>query len=194
MHIMAKAIDAGIALVGAVCALWPVAASARHYPKRIVAEARFGMMTSRSPRIGPQLVRRGGYTAVNDMVRPRFTGGMVDIYPTTKVGLRFSVGTRYFARANFWLAAEQATRGILFDPHMTRGGRGLIRNFRRYTPVATVGYDISPANGLVIGIEGGALSGRAIPTVRTPRMGFGAANRDRPGLNKVVNLSARIAF
>lgn len=163
-----------------------------------VAAVRVGLLKPKSPLIGPQLVYRGGYTPINDMVRPRFVGGMIDIYPSSGSGFRFSAGTRYFARTNYWVAAEQTTRGLLYDPHWQRGGRGLARGFRRYTPAVTMGYDLQPAPGLVIGLEGGALTGRAIMPVGPGR----GVSRDRrlgmdtspSGLNAVATFSTRLSF
>ena len=49
---MAKAIIAGIALIGAASALYPAAASARQVQKRTVAEARFGRSRREAPAWG----------------------------------------------------------------------------------------------------------------------------------------------
>lgn len=159
-----------------------------------ISAARVGLINARLPLVGARLVYRGGYTPLNTMMRQRFVGGMIDIYPSTNFGFRMSVGTRYFARKNFWIAAEEATRGILYDPHMTRGGRGLMRGYRRYTPAATLGYDISPTKGLVVGLEGGMLTGRAISPMRPGRLGMTRTTDDRDGGNEIVTLSARLAF
>lgn len=197
-----KAVVAGMLLAALACAGVAGEANARRLKIKAslasmtpVAAARIGLLNPKSPLIGPALVYRGGYTPIDDMVRPRFVGGMIDIYPSTQTGFRFSVGTKYFSRTNFWIAAEQATRGVLYDPHMTRGGRGLPRGFRRYTPAMTVGYDRELAPGLVLGLEGGALTGRAISQVG-PGRGISRAQRldDKAGLNEVATLSARFAF
>jgi hypothetical protein len=191
---MAKAIVAGIALIGAASALYPATASARHPQKRTVAEARFGLVTSRAPRMGPQLVRRGGYVAISDMVRPRPFRGMTDIYPFASAGFHVSAGSRYFSRANFWSAAEQTTRGLLFNPRL-RGGGGVSTGFRGRTWALTTGYDLEVAPRLVVGIEGGALKGRAInagPRGRAFRADDRKANR--AGLNPLATLAVRFAF
>ncbi|THD34730.1 MAG: hypothetical protein E7773_13770 [Sphingomonas sp.] len=190
---MNKAICAAIALGGTVCVALP-ATAARHPQKRTVAEARFGLISGRSPRMGPQVVRRGGYTALTDMVRPRFFRGMTDIYPVSGAGFHVSIGSRYFARPNFWATAEQASRGVLFDPHW-RGGGGVAVGFRRRTWALTTGYDAEVAPRLVIGIEGGALKGRAInpgPRGGAYRLREGSANR--AGLNPIATLAVRFAF
>lgn len=184
-------------LIGVLgCTAQPAAAQPRVAATKAIAAFRLGLINSRSQRMGPQLVRRGGYTAIRDMVRPRFVGGMVDIYPTERSGFRFSVGTRYFYRTNNWQAAEQATNGLLYDPHMTRGGIGLVRPFRTYIPAMTAGYDVELARGLVFGLEGGAIMGRAIS--RGPRgtrlSGGDDEKTQRAGLNPVASAAVRYAF
>ncbi|MES2097391.1 MAG: hypothetical protein V4459_11600 [Pseudomonadota bacterium] len=138
---------------------------------------------------------RGGFTPITDMVRPRFAGGMIDIYPRAQSGFRFSVGTRYFSRPNVWRDAEQATNGLLYDPHMTRGGVGLVRAYRRYTPALTAGYDVALFNGVVVGLEGGMLTGRAInPGPRGARFSSDERTMAKSGMNPVATFSVRYAF
>lgn len=193
---MMKAHFVTVGMAGLACTIQPLAAAARPLAPRSIAMARMGLIGSRTPRMGPQLVRRGGYVAIKDMVRPRFVGGMIDIYPSTHTGFRFSIGDRYFARTNFWRDSEQATNGLLFDPHMIRNGIGLQRSFRRRTPAATLGYDMELAPGLVAGIEGGALFGHAINP--GPRRGgqFTAIDRRMGGsaLNPIGTFAVRFAF
>ena len=191
---MIRAIGAGLAIVAAGYTLFPSAASARHAPKRPVAEARFGLVNAHAPRFGPKLVRRGGYTALADMVRPRFSGGMTDIYPSAEIGLHLSIGSRYFARPSYWATAEQATRGILYDPQW-RTSSGIRTGFRRRTWAMTAGYDAEVLPGMVVGIEGGALKGRAINPGPRGRM-FRVDDRKagRAGLNPIATLAIRYAF
>ena len=183
-----------IGLLG--CISQPAAALPRASATKAVAAGRLGLINARSQRMGPRLVRRGGYTEIRDMVRPRFVGGMVDIFPTARSGLRFSVGTRFFSRTNNWQAAEQATNGLLYDPHMTRGGIGLVRPFRQYIPAMTVGYDVELAPRMVFGLEGGAIMGRAIsPGPRGTRLSGGDDEKlRRSGLNPVASAALRYAF
>lgn len=193
-----RAMCAGFAIGALACILQP--AQARNVRPSLkpasmgAARVRVGLLLPKSPRLGPQIVYRGGYTPLDEMVRPRFVGGMIDLYPTERSGLRLSVGTRYFARPNFWIAAEQATGGILYDPHMTRGGRGLARGFRRSTPAMTLGYDRELSPGLVLGLEGGALSDRAIMPTRPGRWAAAGVRDGGFGLNPVATMSARFAF
>lgn len=185
-----------IAFAGVIVSLSASAMEKDAVP-RIVAASRFGLISARTPRLGPALVKRGGYTPVNDMVRPRFVGGMIDIYPSTKNGFRVSVGDRYFAKTNFWRDAEQSTNGLLFDPHMIRNGIGSQqRIYRKRTPAALVGYDMEVAPGLVAGFEGGTLFGRAINP--GPRRGGAFRAEDNRmgsvGLNPVATVAVRYAF
>jgi hypothetical protein len=194
-----RAICAGFVIGALACMLQPAQArntgptGLQPAPKS-VARVRVGLLPPKSPRLGPQIVYRGGYTPLDEMVRPRFIGGMIDLYPTERSGIRLSIGTRYFARPNFWIAAEQATGGILYDPHMTRGGRSLSRGFRRSTPAMTLGYDREVSNGLVLGLEGGALSDRAIMPTRPNRWSATGVRDGGFGLNPVATMSARFAF
>jgi hypothetical protein len=194
-----RAICAGFAIGALACAIQPVEArtgrSATLKPASMgTARVRVALVLPKSPRLGPQIVYRGADAPLEDMVRPRFVGGMIDLYPTERSGIRLSLGTRYFARPNFWIAAEQATGGMLYDPHMTRGGRGLARGFRRSTPVMTLGYDREVSRGLVLGVEGGALADRAVLPVRPYRWSAAGVRDGGSGLNPVATMSARFAF
>ena len=191
---MSRAITAAVAITALACMLSPATSSARELTKRPVAEARFGLVNAKAPRMGPKLVRRGGYTALTDMVRPRFFGGMTDIYPVAAIGARLSVGSRYFARPNYWTTAEQATRGLLFDPHWRSSG-GMPSGLRRRTWAMTAGYDTEILPGLVAGIEGGALKGRAInPGPRGRAFRADDRKTNRAGLNPIATLAVRFAF
>ena len=191
---MPKAIHALAAIGGMACVLWPAASAARQTVKRPVAEARFGIVHAKAPRIGPIVVRRGGYTALTDMVRPRFFGGMTDIYPSAKIGLRLSVGSRYFGRPNYWTTAEQASRGLLYDTHWRTSG-GMPSGFRRRTWAMTAGYDAEVLPGMVVGLEGGALKGRAInPGPRGQSFRVDDRSADRAGLNPIATVAVRFAF
>jgi hypothetical protein len=189
----------GVAIIGILIAGSLSTSAEAKSPERSarppVSSFRIGLIGSRSPRMGPRLVMRGGYTPITNMVRPRFAGGMIDIYPSTRTGFRFSIGNRYFAARNFWRDAEQATDGLLYDPHMIRGGVGLVRAYRKYTPALTAGYDIELGQGLVAGIEGGAINGRAInPGPRSARFTADDRKVPRAGLNPIASVAIRYAF
>lgn len=191
---MSRAIHAAIAMTALACALWPAASSARHAVKRSVAEARFGLVNAKAPRMGPKIVRRGGYTALTDMMRTRYFGGMTDIYPSATIGVRLSVGSRYFARPNYWKTAEQASRGLLFDTRWRTGG-GVPNGFRRRVWALTAGYDTEIVPGVVAGIEGGTLNGRAInPGPRGRSFRVDDRKMNRAGLNPIATLAVRYAF
>ena len=129
------------------------------------------------------------------MIRPRFVPGMIDIYPRAASGFRVSIGNRYFSKVNYAAAAEQASHGLLYDPHMTRGGVGLMRAYRRYTPAITIGYDLEMAPRLVVGLEGGTLKGRAINLgPRGPMTRADSRTVSRAGLNPIATFAIRYAF
>lgn len=191
---MSRAIHAAITITGLACVLSPATASARNVPKRPVAEARFGLINARAPRFGPKIVRREGYTALTDMVRPRFYKGMTDVYPIASFGLHVSVGSRYYARPNYWNTVEQMSRGTIINPQW-RGGGGMATGFRRRTWTLTTGYDTEVLRGVVVGIEGGAIDGRAInagPRGKAFRVDDRQANR--AGLNPIATVAIRYAF
>ena len=190
-----RAICAGFALGALACTLQPAHGrnGVRPPTPKPAPRIRVSLLPPKSPRLTSDIVYRG-YAPMEDMVRSRFLGGMVDLHPTARSGVRLSVGTRYFARPNFWIAAERATAGILYDPHMTRGGRNLPRGFRRYTPALTLGYDREVSRGLVVGLEGGALANGALPPVRPYRWSAAGVNDGGSGFNPVATMSARFAF
>jgi len=191
---MSRAIHAIIVFMALMGLAWTAEASARPPVKRPVAAARFGLITSRVPRMGPAIVRRGGYTALGGMVRPRYFRGMTDIYPIASIGFHVSVGSRYFARPNYWNTVEEATRGLIVNPQW-RGGGGVSTGFRRRTWALTTGYDAEVLPNLVLGIEGGALKGRAIsPGPRGQAYRLRDRSMSRGGINPIATLALRYAF
>jgi hypothetical protein len=171
-----------------------------HHTQKQIPTIKAGLVDERVPRLGPVLlIRRGPVAALNESARPRFAGGMIDIFPLSPSGLHLGVGSRYFSRANFWVAAEAATDGLIADIHMPRGVGSLAgrRTFNRYTPATTIGYDLTLLPGLVAGVEGGTLFGRAMP--RGPQLlrfrDGGALPRDRDNaLNPIATMSLRFGF
>jgi hypothetical protein len=191
---MSRAIHAAVAIIALTCGLWPAASSARQSVKRPVAEARFGLVNAKAPRMGPKIVRRGGYTALTDMVRPRFFKGMTDIYPIASIGLHVSVGSRYFARPNYWNTVEEVSRGTIVNTQW-RGGGGVSTGFRRRTWALTTGYDAEVLPRLVVGLEGGLLKGRAInPGPRGQVYRLRDRTMNRVGMNPIATLAVRYAF
>jgi hypothetical protein len=171
----------------------------RHTEKQIPT-IKAGLVDARVPRLGPVLlIRRGPVATLSENARTRFAGGMIDIFPLSPSGFHLGVGSRYFSRANFWVAAETATDGLIADTHLPRGIGSLAsrRTFNRYTPATTVGYDLTLLPGLVAGVEGGTLLGRAIP--RGPQVlrfrDGGAGPGDRANaLNPIATMSLRFGF
>ena len=76
-----RAICAGFVIGALACTFQPAHARntqsvAQKPAPKMVARVRVGLLPTRSPRLGPQIVYRGGYTPLDEMVRPRFIGGM----------------------------------------------------------------------------------------------------------------------
>ncbi len=169
----------------------------RHIQKQIPV-IKAGLVDERVPRLGPVLlIRRGPVATLSDNTRPRFAGGMIDIFPISPSGFHLGIGSRYFSRTNFWVAAETATEGLLADVHLPRSGIGGRRPFNRYTPATTVGYDLTLLPGLVAGVEGGTLFGRAVP--RGPQLlrfreGGARPNDNDRALNPIATMSLRFGF
>jgi hypothetical protein len=171
-----------------------------HHAQKQIPVIKAGLVDLRVPRIGPVLlIRRGPVATLSNNARTRFAGGMIDIFPLSPSGFHLGVGSRYFSRTNFWVAAETATDGLIADTHMPRGVGSLAgrRTFNRYTPATTIGYDLTLLPGLVAGVEGGTLFGRAMPhgpqLLRFRDGGAGPSDRDN-GLNPVATMSLRFGF
>jgi hypothetical protein len=95
-------------------------------------------------------------------LRKRFASSMMDFYPIAGQGFHFSGGLRFYNRTNFARDAELATHGLLYVQRGPNTGMS-VRGYKRITPAATFGYTHVLDNGLMFGIEGGTLLGRANP-------------------------------
>ena len=201
---MAKRLFLGLFMMLATLTAMPAAAQTdyrfdlpEHRTFRPIPVIRAGLADDRSPRFGPVvMVLRHPAPPITDIAHRRFAGGMVDIYPLAPSGFHFGIGTRYFSRANFWVMAEEATLGRLPDVRPNRNVPGQRRQFNRFTPAATAGYDFTIARGLVAGFEGGALLGRAMPRgAHVLRLNEGGSRLDRGGgVNPVATVTMRYAF
>ena len=91
------------------------------------------------------------------LVQKRATGAMLDYYPDgSGQGFHLSAGTRYFARANYARDAQRRTNGVLYAPDVRV--IGLRAGYKRYAPVAMLGYTHALGERLVMGVEGGAMT------------------------------------
>ena len=122
-------------------------------------------------------------------LRRRFTGTMMEFYPFAGSGFHFSGGARLFARRNFLTETEDSARGLLrvsrsvMAPITTRAG------FKRFNPALTAGYSFAVSQLAQIGIEGGALMGRAFAgTPGLPRRGFGGRRDHAVHPDAIANL------
>ena len=95
-------------------------------------------------------------------LRKRFASSMMDFYPIAGQGFHFSGGLRFYSRSNFARDAELATHGLLYVQRGPNAGMS-VRGYKRVTPAATFGYTHILDNGVMLGIEGGTLLGRANP-------------------------------
>lgn len=153
----------------------------------------------------PDLRIRAGFGAASprapddlmSRMHPRFSTAMVDFYPVEGKGFHLSAGSRFFARRNFMLEADNATRGLIYVPR--GGGGGLRGGFKRFTPAATFGYTGDIAEGVSLGLEAGARLGRAFNGMpRLRRFALDASGEGRRGdeskANPMVNMVFGVRF
>ncbi|HVF95379.1 MAG TPA: hypothetical protein VM900_13785 [Sphingomonas sp.] len=125
---------------------------------------------------------------VIERLQPRFVSAMIDFYPISGRGFHVSAGSRFSARRNFAAEAENAARGLIYQP---RGGGGTLRaGFKRFAPAMTLGYTGDVAPGMTLGLEAGARMGRAFTAM--PRLRgddrFGDIATPNPLVNMVWGL------
>ena len=150
----------------------------------------------RAMRMAPDLRLRFGLGAAPQQpdtlmtrLQPRFVTAMIDYYPVDGRGFHVSAGSRLFARRNFAVEAEVATRGLI---HLPRGGGGALRSgIRRFAPAMTLGYTGDLATGMTLGLEAGARMGRsftALPRLRGRDGGAPDAGAPNPLVTMVFGL------
>jgi hypothetical protein len=125
-------------------------------------------------------------------IQQRIATTMFDFYPAGGLGgFHLSAGLHYYTRYNANLEAQQVTDGKLFIPR-GRTGAGIRNGFNRYTPALTAGYSQSLGGDAMIGLEAGALVGRAINA--QPMQNVYDVGETRSGLNPVANLVVGLRF
>jgi len=125
-------------------------------------------------------------------IQPRIAKAMFDFYPDGGIGgFHISAGLHYYTRYNANLEAQRATDGKLFIPRGRTGG-GIRTGFNRYTPAATMGFSQPLGRGALVGVEAGALVGRALSA--RPLQNMGSIGEARSGINPVANLVLGIRF
>ena len=93
-----------------------------------------------------------------EKMRERVGGSMIDLYPSEASGFHLSAGTRIYDTR----LAEQGNRGPAGAPRQSNipGGRVALRR----TPALTMGYSDAISDRLHVGVEAGAMLGRAYNT------------------------------
>jgi hypothetical protein len=119
-----------------------------------------GTIVQNSARLGGNLRLRvavgSAGTGARDRVQQRIASSMVEFYPVGDSGFHLSAGTRLYDTR----AGEQATnRGLMVAPRPLNAPGGKIGLKR--TPALTMGYTGRAADGTSIGLEVGAMKGRA---------------------------------
>jgi hypothetical protein len=152
----------------------------------------FRLRTSVGLFTGPSVVAPGGN------VRQRIASSMFDFYPMgVNSGFHFSGGARYYRRDNFAIDQQTLTHGLLYSPNWHTGG-GSRAGFKRFTPAATMGYTSTIGDKLLIGVEGGALMGRAtnpMPRAMERALTEHALGFSQPhGLNEVASFVVGMRF
>jgi hypothetical protein len=125
-------------------------------------------------------------------IQQRIATAMFDFYPAGGIGgFHLSAGMHYYSRYNANLEAQRVTDGKLFIPR-GRTGAGIRSGFNRYTPAMTAGFSQPLGGDAMIGLEAGALVGRAVNA--QPLQNMGNVGETRAGINPVANLVIGMRF
>lgn len=144
-------------------------------------------VTTVRPSLGEQIDAAG-------RVRQRLRSSMLEFYPSGD-GFHLAAGVRMFERQNFLGDAQRVTHGLLYNPRGTNA-ESIRAGFRSYTPAVTMGYTRTVSEGLTLGLEGGALLGRAASSMpRSFRLATTGTNGgEHGGLNPVANMVVGFHF
>lgn len=143
-----------------------------------------------SARLGGNVRLRVSVRAVGqgtrDRLHQRVASSMVEFYPVGDSGFHLSAGTRLHDTV---AGAKAANRGLIGSPRGL-GAPGSRMGLKR-TPALTMGYSGTAADGTTIGLEVGAMKGRAYTDAnaiarraRAERIGGNPVN---PMVNLVVS-------
>lgn len=149
-------------------------------PTPVPANAMFRLAPLSMPAIGasPAIAT----TDLSGGFRHRFTGNMMEYYPVAGSGFHLSGGSRLFQRRNVAVETGDSARGALSVTRVTSQSAVTRAGFRRFNPVATAGYTIPLSSMTQIGVEAGAMMGRAF--AGTPGIGrHNAAFRGENGFH-----------
>jgi hypothetical protein len=123
-------------------------------------------------------------------MRNRAASQMADFYPVDGTGFHLSAGLRFFESRSMLRQNVKAMRDLVYLPRS--GNAGVHWGYRR-VPAMAVGYTQSLDRDVVLGIEVGAMLGRATSSMRRFGQG-GERRRDGGGPNSIVHLMLGVSF
>jgi hypothetical protein len=130
---------------------------------------------------------------VGGRMRERTASQMVDFYPVSGTGFHLSAGLRLFEGRSMLRQNLKAMRDLVYLPY-SRSNSGVHWGYRR-APAMMLGYTQAVDRDVSVGIEVGAMLGRATSSMRR----FGgdpALHRDngRGGANSIAHLLVGVSF
>lgn len=125
-------------------------------------------------------------------VRNRAASQMADFYPIDGTGFHLSAGLRFFEARSMLRRNMKAMRDLVYLPY-SRSNSGVHGGYRR-VPSMAIGYTQSLDKNVNLGVEVGAMLGRATGPMRRfggERVGRGGG---RGGANPIVHLVVGVNF
>ena len=130
-------------------------------------------------------------TVTNGRMRNRPASAMADFYPIDGTGFHLSAGLRFFESRSMLRQNLKAMRDLVYLPY-SRSNSGVHWGYRR-VPAMAVGYTQPLDQGTFVGIEVGAMLGRATGSMRRFGQG-GERRREGRGPNSIVHLMFGVSF
>lgn len=124
-------------------------------------------------------------------VHSRHDSGMADFYPVEGAGFHLSAGLTFFERRSMMRRNLKTMRDLVYLPYSV-GNSGVHWGYRR-VPSFAAGYSQPLDKDVTLGIEVGAMLGRAINRGRRPGVRIGDGRRDA-GANEIVHLVLDVSF
>jgi hypothetical protein len=149
--------------------------------------------TDRDPRL-PSVPVLSAAIAITDTavtsgrVRNRAASQMADFYPIDGTGFHLSAGLRFFEARSMLRQNMKAMRDLVYLPY-SRSNSGVHWGYRR-VPSMAIGYTQSLDKHVNLGIEVGAMLGRATGSMRR----FAGERKGRGGANPIVHLVVGVNF
>ena len=123
--------------------------------------------------------------------RNRAASQMADFYPIDGTGFHLSAGLRFFEARSMLRQNMKAMRELVYLPY-SRSNSGVHWGYRR-VPSMAIGYTQSLDRQVTLGIEVGAMLGRATGSIRRFGQG-GERRRESGGPNSIVHLVFGVGF